>query len=90
VVGRSITVTTNTPILADDLSSLKSTHFFHADGGLVVIRAILKARERPEAERHRHVKKECQEKVPRLAEWQEVNGPESPASGRFAWRRAIP
>jgi hypothetical protein len=41
---------------------------------LAVIRAILDARERPEADRLCHVGKEYQEKAPRLAEWQEVNG----------------
>jgi hypothetical protein len=41
------------------------------DGGLAVIRAILDAREHPEAERLCHVGKEYPEKAPRLAEWQE-------------------
>jgi hypothetical protein len=49
----------------------------HADGGPAVIRAIFDARDRPEAERPGQLGKEYQEKTPRLAEWQEANGPES-------------
>jgi hypothetical protein len=55
-----------------------------------VIGAILDAREHHEAERLRHVGKEYQEKAPRLAEWQEVNGPESLAISSMPvghWRR---